>query len=310
MASPFDAIPAVVIEYVRRVFGAANDKVTNAMSLHPSMYEETLDHILIMELTASPSAFFAAERVGVLLESHWLGGRHMFDRWEIADIAFFVLLRRQGSLIARKVALLQTKRLYSQEIPVTPLDEADYRIGIGRLADRTDRSVTLSAQRAFGFDRTSTYQATEAGHRQIARIDEYFEARGIPVYYGLYNPLTLPFNTEYPASGGRAPECLNEIGCRVVPAEHVHEVIGKLQPGRSPTVDQLASRAAFDAGDPTSTIGWRLERFIADEVLRCRQGRMFEDLTDPNLSALLYRRSAPITAAITITIDFGADGRT
>jgi hypothetical protein len=53
--------------------------------------------------------------------------------------------------------------------------------------------------------------------------------------------------------------------------------------------------------------GWRLERFVADEVLRCRQGTIFDDSSDPNLYGLLYRRSAPISAAIAITIDFGAD---
>jgi hypothetical protein len=308
MASPFDAIPDVVIDYVRGVFGAANEKVSSTMSLHPSMHEESLDHILVMELTASPPAFFAAERVGVTLESHWLGGRGMFERWEIADIAFFVLLRRQGSLIARKVALLQTKRLYSREIPVVPVDESDYRIGIGRLADRTDRSVPISSQRTFSFDRSSVYQATQAGHRQIDRIDAYFEHRGIPVYYGFYNPLTLPFQTTYPVLNGRAPECENEIGCRVVPADHVHAVVRELEDGRSPSVNDIALASPLDAVDPRSTLGWRLERFIADEVLRCRQGRMFEDLTDPNLRGLLYERSAPIAAAITITIDIGGDG--
>ena len=103
------------------------------MTTHPSMHEESLDHILIMELTAAPSAFFATEQVGVSLESHWLGGRWMHGRWEIADIAIFILLRRRGGLVARKVALLQTKRLYSREIPVAPIDETDYRIGIAPL---------------------------------------------------------------------------------------------------------------------------------------------------------------------------------
>jgi hypothetical protein len=72
---------------------AANDKVTRTVATHPSMHEETLDHILIMELTAAPPAFFAAERMGVAIESHWLGSRWMFGRREIADVAFFVSLR-------------------------------------------------------------------------------------------------------------------------------------------------------------------------------------------------------------------------
>ena len=307
MASPFDAIPDVVIDYVRSVFGAANEKVSRAMSVHPSMHEESLDHILVMELTASPPAFFASEQVGVSLESHWLGGRRMFGRWEIADIAIFVLLRRRGNLVARKVALLQTKRLYSKEIPVAPFDESDLRIGIGRLADRTDPLVPISSQRVFGFDFSSAYQATGAGHRQIEHIDEYFELRGIPVYYGFYNPLTLPFQTAYPILDGRVPDCGNDVGCRVVPADRVHAVMRGLEDGRSPSVKDIEAESPFDAVDPTSSLGWRLERFVADEVLKCRQGRMFEDLTDPNLRALLYGRSAPIATAITITIDVGGD---
>ncbi|WP_143149273.1 hypothetical protein [Hyphomicrobium sp. CS1BSMeth3] len=308
MALPFDAIPEVAIDYVRGVFRAANEKVSGAVSLHPSMHEETLDHILIMDLTASPPAFFATERVGICLESHWLGSRWMLGRWEIADIAFFILLRRQGTLLARKVALLQTKRLYSREIPAVQLDEADYQIGIGRLADRTDRTVPISSQRTFGFDSKSIYQATEAGHPQVDRIEEYSERRGIPVYYGFYNPLTLPFRTAYPALDGRAPEGGNAIGCRVTPAENVHSVVRKLDAGRSPSVNDITLPSPLDASDPSSTLGWRLENFIADEVLRCRQGRHFEDLTDPNLRALLYERSAPISAAITITIDIAEAG--
>jgi len=96
MALPFETIPTVAVEYVRSVFAAANDKATSAVSVHPSMYEETLDNILIMELSASPPAFFAAEQVGISIESHWLGARWMFGRWEIADIAVFVLLRRRA----------------------------------------------------------------------------------------------------------------------------------------------------------------------------------------------------------------------
>ncbi|MBY5570523.1 hypothetical protein HFO55_25280 [Rhizobium leguminosarum] len=308
MTSPFDAIPDVAIDYVRAVFGAANEKVSTTMSLHPSMHEESLDHVLIMELTASAPAFFAQEQVGISLESHWLGARWMHGRWEIADIAFFILLRRRGHLIARKVALLQTKRLYSREIAVVPVDETDYRIGIGRLADRTEQSVPISSQRIFGFDNTSVYQATQAGHRQIDHIDEYFDLRGIPIYYGFYNPLTLPFQTSYPALNGQAPVCGNEIGFRVMPAEHVHTAVRRLVEGRSPSINDITAITPLDAADARSTLGWRLERFIADEVLRCRQGRMFEDLTDTNLRGLLYERSAPIAAAITITIDLSDGG--
>ncbi|MEC5407440.1 hypothetical protein VOM14_17990 [Paraburkholderia sp. MPAMCS5] len=304
MIDPFAEIPEVVIDYVRRIFAAANDKVTRTMSVHPSMHEESLDHILVMELSSTPPAFFAREQVGVSLESHWLGGRHMFDRWEIADIAFFVILRRAGHLIARKVALLQTKRLYSKEIPVAPIDPFDYRIGIGRLVDRTDPQVPMTRQRRFRFDGQCTYAAMTAGHEQVQRIDRYEESRGIPVYYGFYNPLAIPYDADYPASDGSQPGAPNEIGMRVQTSRIVHATLASLDAGRAPTFDGLTT-SQLASNDAASAQGWRIENFIADEVLRCRQGRRFDSTIDERLSDLLYRRSAPIAAAITMTIDVG-----
>lgn len=307
MTASFPEIPSVVIDYVRDVFGNANHKASVAVSMHPSMHEETLDHILIMELSAAPSAFFAQEKMGVAIESHWLGGRWMYGRWEIADIAFFVLVRRHGHLVARKVALLQTKRLYSREISVTELDESDYRIGIGRLADRTDPIIPISSQRSYGFDLSSIYGAMRSGDEQIERISIYEKERNIPVYYGFYNPIYLPFQTLYPVADGSVPEDANDIGCRVIPASMVHPAISVLDTGKAPSINDLMLAAPVDINENSSVHGWRLESFIADEVLKCRQGRFFEERDDPNLGALLYRRSAPINAAITITIDIGTD---
>lgn len=304
----FADIPDVVVNYVRGVFAAANDKVSRAMDVHPSMHEESLDHMLIMELTAAPPAFFANERIGVVIESHWLGGRWMWHRWEIADIAFFIILRRHGHLQMRKVALLQTKRLYSREIPVPELERADFEIGIGRIADRTDPSRPLSTRRQFTFDSGCVYGAIHAGDHQMEAIDAYFDDRGIPVYYGLYNPTSLPFSAEYPALAGSASAATNAVGCRILSSEVVHGVLSTLPAGRSPTADSLVVNPPIDPTDAGSSRGWRLERFVADEVLRCRQGRLFEDAADPNLRNLLYARSAPIQSAITITIDLGSEG--
>lgn len=305
MSEGFSDIPDVVIDYVRDVFSRANDKVSQTVVAHPSMHEETLDHLMVMELTAAPPAFFDAERMGVSIESHWLGGRWMFARWEIADIAFFVILRGHGRLLARKVALLQTKRLYSKEIEVTEIDEADYVIGIGRLADRTDSTVPLSWQRAFSFDGSCVYGAGSAGHRQVGYIDQYMATRNMPVYYGFYNPTTIPLTVLYPPADGVVPIEPSDLGCRVIPAEDVHAVLGTLTTGQAPSFDAVSAGRLFDEGDARSTAGWRLERFVADEVLRCRRGRIFDDLQDPDLRALLYGRTAPIAAAITITIDLG-----
>jgi hypothetical protein len=107
---------------------------------------------------------------------------------------------------------------------------------------------------------------------------------------------------------GSVSAATNAVGCRILPSEVVHGILSTLSAGRSPTADSLVVNPPIDLADAGSSRGWRLERFIADEVLRCRQGRLFEDATDPNLRALLSARSAPIQSAITITIDLGLEG--
>jgi len=227
----------------------------------------------------------------------------MWHRWEIADIALFVILRRSGHLQMRKVALLQTKRLYSREIDVPDLERADFEIGIGRIADRTDPLRPISTQRKFTFDDDCAYGAVRAGDHQIEAINSYFEEQGIPIYYGFYNPTALPYSAMYPASDGTAPMAKNAVGFRVSPSTAVHDAVSKLQAGHAPSPNDLRLRPAIDPGDSDSERGWRLERFVADEVLRCRQGRLFEDASDARLRNLLYARSAPIQSAISITID-------
>lgn len=304
----FSDIPEVVIDYVRRVFAAANDRVSRRMSEHPAMHEESLDHSLIDELTDAPPAFFADARAAVVIEAHWLGGRRMWGRWEIADIALIILLRSHGRLDQRKVALIQTKRLYSEEIAVDPLGWEDFAIGIGRLGDRTDPAVPLTRQRVFSFDNDSKYGAMSSGSEQVHNIEDYVQARAIPVFYAFYNPLQMPYRAEYPILNGARAQALNELGCRVQTMDQVHGHLRTLPAGQSPTFDGLKDITLKAPNDAFASSGWRLERFVADEVLRCRQGALFDVATNPNLRALFYERSAPIQAAITITIDVDAEG--
>lgn len=70
----------------------------------------------------------------------------------------------------------------------------------------------------------------------------------------------------------------------------------------------MKDAAVSTSDDAFSASGWRLETFVADEVLRCRQGALFDGSADENLEYLFYRRSAPIQAAIAITIDIAGEG--
>ena len=45
-------------------------------------------------------------------------------------------------------------------------------VGIGRLGDRTDRTVPLGSQRTFSFAEECVYGAMHAGAEQVERIDQ------------------------------------------------------------------------------------------------------------------------------------------
>lgn len=306
--SSFSQIPEVVIDHVRSVFERANEAVSRALADHPSMHEESLDQALIASLTVQPAAFFAQERAAVAIEAHWLGGRRMFGRWEIADIALLILLRREGHLLERKAALLQTKRLYSREISVGELDQSDYIIGIGRLGDRTGQLMPLTKPRAFSFSDDCVYGAMVSGAPQIERIDQYEREKRIPVHYAFYNPVTLPFKAAYPSPTGLGTDLENSLGCRVGPANDVHRIVNSLPRGQAPSFDALRSVSAANPDDPFASSGCRLEHFVADRVLRCLDGALFDGSSDGRLESLFYERSAPISAAIAITVDIGEGG--
>jgi hypothetical protein len=300
----FGSFPTEVVEFIRETFASANQKVSSALTLQPSMHEETLDHMLIAELSACPPTFFANCNAAVRLETHWLGSRRMYGSWEIADIALFILLRRNGGLISRKVALLQNKRLYSKELAGPELELDDFYIGIGRLVDRTEPTFPLTRLRSYGFNGDSRFEQIMKGSPQISRIDQYQNEAKIPVYYGLYCPLRSPASLVYPTINGSTPEP-NLLGMRVRSADHVHSVVASLVAGKSPSLSDLAGEEFSEKS--SGKIGFRIEDFVADEVLACREGKLFESTTDQNLERLLYERSAPITAAISITIDIGSD---
>lgn len=294
-------VPDDLRNRVREIFTDANDEVTRTISKQPNIHEETLDHILINTMNKAPSIILPDSRVALAIDTHWLGGRrHFRRRWEIADIALIAVFRRDGVSIWRKVALLQSKRLYSKDIPVVELNDSDYRMGIGRLIDETDHQVPLFVQRAYSFDGDSVYQELRLNSDQVNRIDDYYESHNMPVYYSLYNPLYIPMNGLTPTIEEDCLQSDNEVGCRVVRSEEIHQILSGISNG--PTFDQINVM-----GSHNTYRGWRIEEFVANEFLECHEGRRIEDTEDRDLRALLYERSAPISAAVVFTIDFPPD---
>ena len=151
------------------------------------------------------------------------------------------------------------------------------------------------------------YGQIAAAGDQPKRIEKYVSERNIPVYYSLYNPATVPMTSTIPQIHTETAPPVIEVGCRVLTMSDVHGTLSSLAAGQRPRFMDLVRPISEGNGDPFARHGWRLEDFIADEVLKCREGRLFERLQDEDLNQLLSGRSAPISAAIVVTIDLPPD---
>jgi hypothetical protein len=308
-AEMLEPIPEDVIQFAREIFAGANSEATMTLARQPAAHEEHLDFQLFAALDRVGPRIVPSSNAAIEIDTHWLGGRRYFGgRWEIADIGVVVVLLRGGRLLWRKVALLQSKRLYSREIPVVELDRSDFEIGIGRLVDQTEPIIPRTLPRTFEFTPECVYGAMTVASKQVAIIDEYMRKHYMPVFYSLYNPPRMPYGGTVPrAAAFPLEEEEIALGCRVMTAQDVHVALARLPVGRTPQFHELTTPNPTTSSDKYADHGWRLETFVADEVLRCHHGRYFERDQDSDLYALLYERSAPIASLIKISVDLPAE---
>ena len=85
-----------------------------------------------------------------------------------------------------------------------------------------------------------------------------------------------------------------------MPAAALREgLVGKPK-GYSPAFEEITIlMSSLSQGSP----GWRLEHFVSNLLLKCKQGNLFERLDQENIFALFNRRSGPIAAAVAVTIE-------
>lgn len=246
----------------------------------PNTHEPALDDLLINELNASIPTYLEDDQIEVVIQAHFLGSRAMYQRKEVADIALFATVTRDGQS-KEKVALIQTKRLYPTETLERPLDPK---------------------RRHFSFDANSKYEALEAASRQMQTVDLYRLVAGLPVYYGFYNPLQFLGPRPSPPTPSeirQVDKMKNHIGCRILTATQAHAAISLLDPGLSPSYYDLK----HPGGAPGITnVDWRLETFVAEEFLPCRQGTLVNKAEFPQLYRLLQERDAPHLAEVKIKI--------
>ena len=104
--------PPEVHRYVAGVFRAANRRVCEKIARVPNCAEPSLDLTLIEHLSQFGGPRVVAAGWAVRIDIHYLGGLRHFYGWEIADIGVLVFAKQGSSVVAKKTALLQSKRLY------------------------------------------------------------------------------------------------------------------------------------------------------------------------------------------------------
>ena len=266
-------IPEDVLRWIRQVFADGNTRVTEKLIRNPNLPEESLDLSWIEHL----SRLSAAERFPsgwiVRIESHYLGGLRHFRNWEIADIGLLVFLRLAPGSSVNKVALLQSKRLYPNGVPIREETRVDFEIGLARLADPEDIALPIGPSTEFRFTDESQYGALRRGSDQVGAISDYQADAGLRVYYQLYNPWTIPFTQQIPLAGYVPPDGAPVLGVRVIPAQIVHAKLAE-QDGAMPKLGDFAEMSLLPS------YGWRLEEFVCDELLACREGDRFNSPND------------------------------
>lgn len=303
MSPPFPIDPDVRT-WIRRTLQIANVAVSRTLDLNPNTYEVTLDQVLIASLSASPTPVRFPSGQIVKLSVHFLGGGRHFGNWEVADLGVLLQFVANGRVVRTKVALLQSKRLYPTEVTAgTELGFTDYAIGMGRLVESEGNIFDSMRDRTFTFAPRSRYEQLVVGDNQWSAIQGYQTERGIPIYYNLYHPSSIPWSRSLPqAAGPVAVPASVQVGSRVVPAGAVAVWSAANPRLHIPSFSDLKTLSHPGLPSDGSGPGWRLEGFVADELVECHEGYLASSPDDAGLMAVLRGRNAPISAAISITV--------
>ncbi len=297
-------LPEHVVAWVRDVFRSVNERVSFKVCRIPTGHEVELDATFVEEVSEHAYPVQLEGGWMVRLETHFLGGMRPYfyeeRRWEIADIGVLVHFRERGRLVRTKVAAMQSKRLYPNEQHVDEHDIDDYRIGFARLFRDEPQTASQLEPRTFSLDEHSRYKALSIADGQYRAIADYEQRTRLPIHYLFYNPAQLPWSTTLPTTATMTRPDRITVGCRVVPAAVLRAACASMSQDHNPSYHEIRTNLPTEI-EPA---GWQLEHFIADRLLQCREGHIVEGQgADDTVRALFYRRSGPISAAFSITID-------
>ena len=238
----------------------------------------------------------------VRMDAHFIGGGRHFGTWEVADIGLMIVFRRQGKVVRSKIVLLQSKKLYAG--PLKYQEENPYirRFGLGRLLVTEDEHAELIEPKILAFKQTSKYQAFKKEDEQQQAMESFEKRFGTKMHYMFYNPLAIPHSIKMPLEhypGMRT----NEIGCRIVPKDALDSALSDKRNGYSTSYKDLRDNLTGDFSSSNATGGWRLESFVGDLMLDCKEGLIDDTPNFQHMVGLMQQKQRPMSSALSITFD-------
>lgn len=164
-------IPPDAIAFFRDAFAEANRLATERLVNMPNIRETSLDDAIIDALMPYAPPRQLASGAIVEMDIHNIGGLKRYWRWETADIAVLVFVYQGQHMIAQKIGMLQTKRLYPKNNDVIEDDPEGFWYGMNAFLNRDARSPLATLNRQFDFDDSCIYAKLEAGSNQVTVID-------------------------------------------------------------------------------------------------------------------------------------------
>lgn len=293
-------LPPSVIKHIRHIFLKANNRITRHFSNNPNVHETHLDQGLITAINefGIPKKITYKGDWVVTFKVEFIGSHPLSGRLELADIGLTVIFSHKNKVNKVKSVLLQSKRLFADE-------EQDSEYVTTQQLVHGDSLEPLNRTRDFSFNESSTYRSLK-NDNQLTVINDFTRNSKIPIYYLFYNPWELPLGITVPSTvlkkfHGRS------VGARIVPSKIVTNLVSSTN--KSPTYadvndafhnDQHVSKNGFI----DKKAGWKLENFVVDLVLQCKEGYSTNrPRSDDYLQTMFFERTRPIAAAVTITID-------
>ena len=219
-------IPTDVSDYVRTHFRACNDTVSKELSNFPPTHEESLDMNFVSHFSRNQKPVKLLSDWVVRIDAHFIGGGRHFGTWEVADIAIIMIFRKKEKLIRSKIALLQSKKLYSSN--VTYREDSRYirRVGLGRYMTDEKTHREIIEPRTLIFKRNSKYKAYKKGSEQQSAMGHFERRWDTSLYYMFYNPFVIPHSINMPVIE-HLDFVDNEVGCSPVCQPHpIHSLSG------------------------------------------------------------------------------------